>query len=47
MFTLPFMTISTVYPDRSMTNIAIASCFIVTYIIIYQYLYRKDRQAKK
>ena len=46
-FILPFITISTLYPDRSMTNIAVASCFIVTYIIIYLYLYHKDRQAKK
>jgi UDP-N-acetylmuramyl pentapeptide phosphotransferase/UDP-N-acetylglucosamine-1-phosphate transferase len=46
-FTFPFMTISTVYPDRSITNITVAFCFILSYVAIYQYLYRKDRQTKK
>jgi UDP-N-acetylmuramyl pentapeptide phosphotransferase/UDP-N-acetylglucosamine-1-phosphate transferase len=47
MFTFPFMTISTVYPDRSITNITVAFCFILSYVAIYQYLYRKDCQTKK
>jgi len=46
LFTLPFMTVSTLYPDRSMTNITVASCFILSYVAIYRYLYRKDHQEK-
>jgi len=40
--TLPFMTLSTIYPNKSITNIAIALCFIVFYLILYSYLYKKD-----
>lgn len=39
---LPFMTLSTIYPNKSITNIAIAFCFIVFYLILYYYLYKKD-----
>ena len=40
--TLPFMIISTLFPSRSTTNIAIACCFILFYLIVYFYLYKKD-----
>lgn len=42
--TLPFMTLSTIYPNRSTTNIAIAVCFIFYYSILYYYLYKKERK---
>jgi len=41
--TLPFMTISTIFPNKSNTNIAISCCFILYYLILYTYLYKKDR----
>jgi hypothetical protein len=44
---LPFIILSTLYPDRSIANIAIASCFILNYIAIYKYLYNKDHQSKR
>ncbi len=40
--TLPFMTLSTIFPNKSTTNIAIACCFILCYSILYCALYRKD-----
>ena len=40
--TLPFMTLSTIFPNKSITNIAIACCFILYYLILYFYLYKKD-----
>ena len=46
-FALPFMIISTLYPDRSTTNIAVAFCFILSYLAIYWYLYTRDRQGKR
>ena len=42
--TIPFMTISTIFPNQSNTNIAIGFCFILYYLILYTYLYKKDRQ---
>jgi len=39
---LPFMVLSTIYPNKSTTNIAIAFCFILCYLILYLYLYRKE-----
>ena len=41
--TLPFMTLSTIFPNKSTTNIAIACCFILYYLILYYYLYKKDK----
>lgn len=40
--TLPFLTLSTIFPQRSTTNIAIACCFIVYYMLLYRYLYKKE-----
>jgi len=40
--TFPFMTLSTIFPDRSITNIAIAFCFIICYTLLYRYLYKKE-----
>ena len=40
--TLPFMTLSTMFPNKSTTNIAIACCFILYYSLLYIYLYKKD-----
>jgi len=40
--TLPFMTLSTLFPNKSTTNIIIAFCFILYYSLLYIYLYRKD-----
>jgi len=39
---VPFMTLSTIFPNKSTTNIAIACCFILYYLILYYYLYKKD-----
>jgi len=39
---LPFMVLSTIYPNKSTTNIAIAFCFILCYLVLYLYLYRKE-----
>ncbi len=44
--TLPFMTLSTLYPNKSLSNIAIALGFMLFYSILYAYLYKKDRQEK-
>jgi len=41
---LPFMTLSTIFPNKSTTNIAIAFCFILYYLMLYIYLYRKDQK---
>jgi len=43
--TLPFMTLSTIFPDRSITNIAIVFCFIICYTLLYRYLYKKESTA--
>ena len=40
--TLPFMTLSTIFPNKSTSNIAIALCFIICYCILYYILYKKD-----
>jgi UDP-N-acetylmuramyl pentapeptide phosphotransferase/UDP-N-acetylglucosamine-1-phosphate transferase len=40
--TLPFMTLSTIFPDRSILNIAIVFCFIICYTLLYRYLYKKE-----
>lgn len=45
--TLPFMTLSTIFPERSTTNIAIAFCFIAGYSILYYILYKKDTKLSK
>lgn len=42
---LPFMIASTLNHNRSITNIAIALSFIITYVILYIYLYKKDKKA--
>jgi len=39
---LPFMTLSTIFPERSITNIIIAVSFIISYSILYYILYNKD-----
>jgi UDP-N-acetylmuramyl pentapeptide phosphotransferase/UDP-N-acetylglucosamine-1-phosphate transferase len=40
--TLPFMTVSTIFPNKSTTNITIALVFIVCYVLLYYVLYRKE-----
>jgi len=40
--TLPFMTLSTIFSNKSTSNIAIACCFILCYSILYYTLYKKD-----
>ena len=45
--TLPFMTLSTIFPNKSTTNIAIALTFIIYYSILYYTLYRKDTKLSK
>jgi UDP-N-acetylmuramyl pentapeptide phosphotransferase/UDP-N-acetylglucosamine-1-phosphate transferase len=40
--TFPFMTLSTIFSNKSITNITIACCFILYYVILYYYLYKKD-----
>ena len=42
--TLPFMTIATIYPNLSKTNIAVTCCFILYYSIFYYYLYKKEKK---
>ena len=42
--TLPFMILSTIYPNKSITNITIALCFILYYLVLYIYLYRKEQK---
>lgn len=44
--TLPFMTISTIFPNKSNSNIAVSFTFILYYLILYTYLYKKDRQDR-
>jgi len=44
-YTLPFMIISTLYPNRSSTNITVSFFFITCYLIFYYYLYRKDKTS--
>ena len=39
---LPFMILSTIFPEKSTSNIAIACCFICYYSILYYILYKKD-----
>ena len=39
---LPFMTLATLYPNKSNLNMIIALGFIVTYTLLYRHLYRKD-----
>ena len=43
--TLPFMTLSTMFPNKSTTNLAIACCFIIYYSILYYTLYKKDTKC--
>jgi len=40
--TLPFMILSTIFSNESKTNIVIACCFILCYLLLYSYLYKKD-----
>lgn len=44
--TLPFMTLSTIFPNKSITNILIACCFILCYLLLYFFLYKKDTQKR-
>ena len=41
--TAPFMILSTVYANCSMCNIKIAVLFIACYLLLYCYLYKKDK----
>ena len=41
---VPFIIISTVYSNCSLCNIKIASIFIVCYVLLYWYLYKKDKK---
>ena len=42
---LPFMVLSTVFSNKSTTNIAIALTFIIFYSILYYILYKKDSKT--
>lgn len=44
--TLPFITLSTLFPNKSNANIAIAFGFICCYLLLYTYLYQKDSRQK-
>ena len=44
---LPFMTLSTIFSNKSITNIAIACCFILYYSILYYTLYKKDTKLSR
>jgi UDP-N-acetylmuramyl pentapeptide phosphotransferase/UDP-N-acetylglucosamine-1-phosphate transferase len=39
---LPFMALSTLFPNQSTSNIAVTSLFIVCYLLLYYRLFRKD-----
>jgi len=39
---VPFMVLSTIFANKSITNISIAFCFILFYSLFYFYLYKKD-----
>lgn len=41
----PFITVSTIYANCSKCNIKIALIFIVTYILLYLYLYNKEKKS--
>lgn len=41
-FVLPFMTLSTIFPERSTSNIAIALVYVLGYTLLYYTLYKKD-----
>ena len=45
-FTFPFMLISTIFPNKSTTNIVVAGCFILSYLVLYYYLDKKESQAR-
>jgi hypothetical protein len=36
------MIVSTIFPNKSTTNITIALVFIVCYVLLYYVLYRKE-----
>ena len=42
--TLPFMIISTVYANHSITNITVICCFILCYSYFYYYLYKQEKK---
>ncbi len=44
LYTLPFITVSTIYPNKSTTNIVIGLCFILSYSLLYYYLHKKDKK---
>ncbi|AKF25890.1 hypothetical protein YH65_01060 [Sulfurovum lithotrophicum] len=41
-FIFPFITLSTIFPNKSTTNIAIAMVFIICYLTLYYMLYKKE-----
>lgn len=45
--TAPFMILSTAYANCSMCNIKIAVLFIACYLLLYYYLYKKDKLISK
>ena len=44
---LPWMTFATIFHNQSLTNIIISASFILCYLILYYYLYKKDIQSIK
>jgi UDP-N-acetylmuramyl pentapeptide phosphotransferase/UDP-N-acetylglucosamine-1-phosphate transferase len=46
-FILPFMVLSTMYANCSICNVKISISFIVCYLLLYLFLYRKDKKARK
>ena len=39
---VPFLTLSTIFANKSNTNMAVAVTFIILYTLLYRYLYRKE-----
>lgn len=44
---LPFMIVSTIYVNCSLCNIIVAIVFIVCYLLLYYFLFRKDKCQNK
>jgi len=46
LFIVPFMTVSTVYANCSICNIKVIILFVCCYVLLYLYLFKKDRSSK-
>ncbi|NOR55355.1 MAG: undecaprenyl/decaprenyl-phosphate alpha-N-acetylglucosaminyl 1-phosphate transferase [Sulfurovum sp.] len=43
--TIPFMTLSTIFPNKSISNIFISLTFIICYCMLYYILYKKEKKV--